>query len=117
MRILPAHSSRVRYGGPVDADMMFIAKLEEFLASELRAIVRDDGVQDSKAMNDVREEQHGLLGFDHRDRPSFYPLGKFVYGDKQVGVALWCFFERSNKIEPLDHERLGDGDHLECLGR
>ena len=51
---------------------MFIAKLEEFLASELRAVVHDDGVRDSEVMDDVEEEQHGLLGLDHGDRSSFY---------------------------------------------
>ena len=44
---------------------MFIAKLEELLPSELRVVVRDDGVWDSKAMDDVEEEQYDLLGFDH----------------------------------------------------
>ena len=44
---------------------MFIANLEELLASELHAIICDDGVQDSKAMDDVEEEQHDLLRFDH----------------------------------------------------
>ena len=58
-----------------------------FFFSELRAIVHDDGVRDSKAMDDVEEEQHGLLGFDHGDRPSFYPFCEPVHGDKQVGVA------------------------------
>ena len=46
----------VRYGGPVDADVMFIAKSKEFLASELCAVVRDDGVQDSEVMEDFEEE-------------------------------------------------------------
>ena len=49
------------YRGLVDADVMFIAKLEEFLARELCVVVRDDGVWDSKAMDDVEEEQYGLL--------------------------------------------------------
>ena len=43
-------------------------------------------------MDDIQEEQHGLLGLNHRDRPSFYPLFKHVYGDKQVGVAYERFF-------------------------
>ena len=98
-------------------DVVFITELEELLSSELCAIVHDDGVWDSKAMDDVEEEQHGLLGFDCGDRLSFYPLGKFVYGDKQVGVAPEHFFERSNQIKPPDHEWLGDRDHLEHLGR
>ena len=86
----------MRYGGPIDADVMFITKLEEFLASELHAFVRDDGVWDSKAMDDVEEEQHSLLGFDHGDRSSFYPFCKLVNGDKQVGKAPGRLFEWPN---------------------
>ena len=72
----------MRYGGPVNVDVIFIAELEELLPGELRVIVRDDGVWDSKAMDDVREEQHGLLGFDHGDRPSLHPLRELVHSDK-----------------------------------
>ena len=75
---------------------MFITKLKELLSGELRAIVHDDGVRDPKAMDDVEEEQHGLLRFDRGDRPSFYPLCKLVYGDKQVGVASGRPLERFN---------------------
>ena len=71
-------------------DVIFIAKSKELLPSELRAVVHDDGVQNSKAMDDVEEEQHGLLRFDLGDRQSFYLLCKLVYGDKQVGVAPRC---------------------------
>ena len=67
-------------------------------------------------MDDVKEEQHSLLGLDHRDRSSFDLFCKLVYGDKQVGVASGCFFERSNQIEPPDRKWPGDGDHLERLG-
>ena len=68
-------------------------------------------------MDDVDEEQHGLLKLDHRDLSSFYPLCKLVYGDKQVGVAPGRSFERSDQIEPLDRKRSHDGDRLECFGR
>ena len=68
-------------------------------------------------MDDVEEEHHGLLRFDHRDRPSLYPLCELVYGDKKVGVASERLLERSNQIEPPDHEWPRDGDHLERLGR
>ena len=64
----------MRDGGPIDPDVVFIVELEELLPSELHAVVRDDGVWDSKAMDDVKEEQHGLLRLDHGDRPSLYPL-------------------------------------------
>ena len=112
---LPVHVG-VRHGGPIDADVVFIVELEELLSSELRAIVRDDGVWDSKAMDDVEEEQYGLLEFDCGNRSSFYPLCKLIYGDKYVGVASRRFFERSNQIEPPDHKRPSDGDRLERLG-
>ena len=72
----------MRYGGLVDADVIFIAELEELLPDELRVVVNDDVVRDSKAMDNVREEQHGLLGFDHGDWPSLYPLRELVHGDK-----------------------------------
>ena len=77
-------------------DVVFIAKSKKLLSSELLAIVYDDGVWDSKKMDDVEEEQHGLLRFDRGNRSSFYPLCKFVYGDKQVGVAPRRLFEWSN---------------------
>ena len=90
----------VRHGGPIDPDVVFIIESEELLSGELCAVVRDDGVWDPKAMDDVEEEQHDLLELDHGDRPSLYPLCKLVYGDKQVGVALGHSFERSNQVEP-----------------
>ena len=81
-------------------DVIFIMELEELLPGELCAVVRDDGVWDSKAMDDVEEEQHGLLGFDCGDQPSFYPLGKLVYGDKQVCIALGARLRGSTRSSP-----------------
>ena len=52
---LPVRSG-VRDGGPIDSDVLFIAKSKEFLAGELCGVVRDDGVRYSKAMDDVKEE-------------------------------------------------------------
>ena len=43
--------------------MLFIVESKEFLAGELHAVVHDNGVWYQKAMDDVEEEQHGLLGF------------------------------------------------------
>ena len=72
----------MRDGGPIDLDVFFIAESKELLASQLCAIVHDDGVRYSKAMDDVEEEQHSLLGLDHGDRPSFDLFCELVYGDK-----------------------------------
>ena len=46
----------MRDGGPIDPDVLFIAESKEFPIGELCAIVRDDGVRDPKAMDDVEEE-------------------------------------------------------------
>ena len=72
----------MRDGHPIDPDVLFIVESNEFLVGELRAIVCDNGVWYSKAVDDVEEEQHDLLRFDHGDRSSFDPFRKLVYGDK-----------------------------------
>ena len=40
---LPVHAG-VRHGGPIDMDVVFIIELEELFFSELRDVVRDNGV-------------------------------------------------------------------------
>ena len=92
---LPIHAG-VCHGGPIDVDVVFIIESEELLFGELRAIVRDNDVRDSKVMDDVKEEQYGLLGLDHGDQSSLYPLCKLVYSDKQVCIAPGCPLERSD---------------------
>jgi hypothetical protein len=54
----------VSYGGLVHTDVVVLTEVQELLASELGAIVSDDGVRDPKAMDDVGEERHRLLGPD-----------------------------------------------------
>ena len=51
----------VSYGGPVHSDLVILAEVQELSATELGAIVGDDGVRDPKAMDDVGEERHRLL--------------------------------------------------------
>ena len=102
---------------PIDADVVCIVESKELFPGELCAVIYDNGVQDSKVMDDVKEEQHGLLGLDRRDRSSLYPLCKLVYGERQVGIALECSLERFDQIEPPDREWPRAGDCLECLGR
>jgi hypothetical protein len=54
----------VSYGGPVHPDVVVLAEVQELPASELGAVVGDDGVWDPKAMDDVGEECHRLFGPD-----------------------------------------------------
>ena len=73
----------MRDSGPIDPDVVFFTESKELLAGELRAVVCDDGVWYSKAMDDVEEEQHSLLGLDHGDCPSFDLFCELVYGDNK----------------------------------
>ena len=84
------------HDGPIDTDVVFITESEELLPGELRAVVRDNGVQDPKAMDVVKEEQHGLLRLDRVDRLSLYPLCKLFYDDKQVRISPGSPLERCN---------------------
>ena len=86
----------VHHSGPIDMDVVFIIESEELFPGELCVVVCDNVVRDSKAMDDVKEEQHGLLGLDRRDRLSLYPLCKLIYGDKQVHIASGRSLERAN---------------------
>jgi hypothetical protein len=68
-------------------------------------------------VDDVEEKFHGLLGSDHRDWPSPNPLRELVNGGKEMRVALGCFLEGPDQIEPLDRKQPRDRDRLECLRR
>jgi hypothetical protein len=67
--------------------VLVVAEIQKLLVDELGAIVRDNAVRNPKAMDDVGEEQHGLLGPDAGDGTGLDPLGKLVDGNKQVGEA------------------------------
>jgi hypothetical protein len=54
----------VSYGGLVHLDVVVLAEVQELPDGELGAVVGDDGVRDSKAMDDVGEERHHLFGPD-----------------------------------------------------
>ena len=51
----PIHAG-MSHCGPINVDVVLIVELEELLLGELCAIVHDNGVRDSKAMDDVEEE-------------------------------------------------------------
>ena len=58
--------------------MVVIAKRQELFAGELCPVVGDDGVGNSKSVDNVSEEQHCLLGFDSIDWTSLDPFGELV---------------------------------------
>jgi hypothetical protein len=63
-------------------DMVFIVELQEFSTDELCAIVGDDGIRNPEVVDDIREEQHRLLGLDFGDGASLDPLGELVHGNE-----------------------------------
>jgi hypothetical protein len=86
--------------------MVIIAEFEEPLPYKLHTIIRDDRVQDSKAVDDDEEKFHGLLRSNRGDRPSLNQLRELVNSDKQMHVALSprCFLEGPDQIEPPVHK-------------
>jgi hypothetical protein len=67
--------------------MVVITEPEEFLPCELRVVVRDYGVWDPEAVDDVCEEFDGLFGPNLCDQPGLYLLSELIHDDKQVGMA------------------------------
>jgi hypothetical protein len=51
-------------------------------------------------MDDIAKKEYGLLRFDLDDQLRFYPFGKFVDGDKQMGVAPGHLLEGLTKSSP-----------------
>jgi hypothetical protein len=51
----------VSHGGPGHPDVVILAEVQELSASELGAVVGDDGVRDPKVMDDVGEERHRMF--------------------------------------------------------
>jgi hypothetical protein len=96
---------------------MVIAKFQEPFASELGAVVRDDAVGNPKAMDDVGEEQCGLLRSDVSNGTGLDPLGKLVNGDEQVGEAPGCSLQGSDQVEPSNSERPCDGNGLQDMSQ
>ena len=78
--------------------MVVIAKHQELATGELCPIVSDDGVRDPEYVDDIRKEQHRLLGFDLSDRTSLDPLGELVDRYQQVGIAPGGLLQRPNHV-------------------
>jgi hypothetical protein len=74
---------------------------QDFLSCELCVMVRDNGVGDPEAMNNIREECHHLLGFDVGERSDLDPLGKFVDGNRQVREAPGRFCKDRRGQTPI----------------
>jgi hypothetical protein len=69
-------------GCPVHADVVVVAKLQEFSIGKLGAIVGDDGVRHYKPVDDVCEKGHGLLCPEVCDWACLDPLGEFVHSNQ-----------------------------------
>jgi hypothetical protein len=60
-------------------NVVLIVEPEDFLSHELFIFVGDDGVQHPKPVDDVAEEEYGLLGFDLGDR--LHEMSLFGFGN------------------------------------
>jgi hypothetical protein len=95
--------------------VVVVAKLQEFSIGKLGDIVGDDGVRQSKPVDDVCENGHGLLCPKICDWACLDPLGEFVHGNQQVGVA--CFSQGPDDVQPPHGERPCDGYDLQGVSR
>jgi hypothetical protein len=84
------------HGQTEHMDVVVVVEIQKLFTSELGAIVRDDAVGNSKAMDDVGKKEHNLLRPDAGERAGLNPLGKFVNGNEQVGEAASCPFQGSD---------------------
>jgi hypothetical protein len=60
-------------------NVVVIIELQEFCAGELRTVIGDNGIRNPEAVDDIREEQYRLFGFDFGDGASLDPLGELVH--------------------------------------
>jgi hypothetical protein len=84
------------HGRPEHTDVVVVAEIQKLFTNELGAIVHDDVVGNSKAVDDIGKKEHSLIRPDAGDRTGLDPLRKFVNGDEQVGEAASCPFQGSN---------------------
>jgi len=68
---------------------MPVTEVQEFFVGELSAVVGDDDVGNPKPVDDVGEENDGLVRADVRDGSSLDPFGEFVDGHQQMGVSSY----------------------------
>jgi hypothetical protein len=54
--------------------MVIIEEVKELFTGELHAIIGDDGIWDTEAMNNIDKEEHHLLRLDSHNWSSFNPL-------------------------------------------
>jgi hypothetical protein len=67
---------------PVHLDVVVITKIQELFPGELGVVVRDDGVGDPEAENNILDKTYCLLGADLGQGPCFDPLSELVTHDK-----------------------------------
>jgi hypothetical protein len=104
-------------GCPVHADVVFVAKFQEFSGGKLGAIVGDDGVWHSELVDDVGEEGHGLLYPEVHDWACLNPHGEFVHDDQQMGVAPGCLRKGPMMSSPPHGEYPRDGYGLQGVSQ
>jgi hypothetical protein len=98
-------------------DMVVVAEVEEFLPRELSAIVGNDCVGYTEAIDYVSEERDRLLGVDIDNGSSLDSLRELVHRYEKVGEAPMCLSEWAHCVEIPDREQPCDGDRLQRLRR
>lgn len=78
---------RVSHGGVANAGADFFTIFHEGMAGELRAMVGDDAVWDSKSGDDALDELNGEVLVNLGNLLGLRPLSEFIDGDVEVFVT------------------------------
>jgi hypothetical protein len=84
--------------------VVIVAELQELSASELGAVVGDDGVRHSKPVDDVGDELYSLLRSKVGDQ-----FGELIHDNQQVGVAPERLSQGPNDVQSPHDEQPCDG--------
>ena len=83
----------------------------------MRTVVDDDAVGHPKSAHEALDEFDYRAYRDCADGFHLSPLGEFVHGDVEVGVAPWRLRERAQNVQPLNCEWPGEGYGLQTPRR
>ena len=92
-------------GGKAQLDTHVVAVIPKEVAGELRPVVSDDLIWDPESSHQVLDELEHCVLVGFYDRSRLRPLRELADRMVQPFITPDCFWERSQNIEPPDHER------------
>ena len=105
------------YGSITNLDTKVFTKIFKNSASELGTIICNDSIRNPKPVHNVDKEISGFVSSNCDNGFSFDPFRELINSHKKVSKSSSSPFERTNQVEPPDHERPGKRNNLQLLSR